>query len=213
MKFKRQEDLEIASIYDHYARYIDALFGRWTENFSHRKRAVAAMNLTPNSTVLDIGCGIGSNFKTIQRYLSGEGMIVGIDVSSESLKLARKHILRHNWRNVCLVNESISDYHSNIRYDAAICTFALEIMNNYERAIDNVYDLLKPNGSFVIIGMKLTSRLPFAWSNLLVDEVWKRAKVDSSRDVRAYIKSKAWKIEFQEECLFGFYYIILARRA
>ncbi len=208
----KPEDRRAATLYDRHARHIDVLFGRLTENSAYRKRAVAALKLANDSTVLDIGCGIGSNFRTIESYLSEKGVLVGVDVSSESLKLARKRILKHKWRNVRLANASIADYRPDIRFDAALCTFALEIMEDYERAIDNVYDLLKPGGSFVMIGMKLTSRLPYGLLNPLVDQIWRRAGVDPTRNVRPYVKCKTWEIELQEECLFGFYYILRARK-
>jgi len=80
------DDGKVKSLYDKYAKiplflYLDALFGRSTENSIYRKKAIASLKLTLNSTVLDVACGIGFNFKILESYLQNSGKIVGIDIS------------------------------------------------------------------------------------------------------------------------------------
>jgi len=157
------DEEKIRSLYDKFARFpiflkLDAFLGRATENSIYRKRAISLLNLTPGSTVLDVACGIGLNFRILESYLQGKGKIVGIDISSESLKLARKRIEKQKWSNIELVNMSITDYEPEILFDAALCTFAMEIIPNYVGAIERIYDLLKPEGGFAMIGMKLSSK-------------------------------------------------------
>lgn len=68
------DEEEVGSLYNKFASFplflqLDALFGRATENSVYRKKAIALLNLTSNSTVLDVACGIGFNFKILESYL------------------------------------------------------------------------------------------------------------------------------------------------
>lgn len=74
--------------------YLDALFGRATENSICRKKAIASLNLTDNSIVLDVACGTGLNFKIIESYLGNDGRLVGVDLSPGMLKLAERQIIK-----------------------------------------------------------------------------------------------------------------------
>ncbi len=46
--------------------------------------------LTPASTILDLGCGSG---RPVSKYLADRGhQVIGVDVSEEQIKLAKKHV-------------------------------------------------------------------------------------------------------------------------
>lgn len=203
------ENDEVGLLYDKYARaplflYLDALFHRATENSVYRKKAVASLSLTENSTVLDVACGIGFNFKIIESYLQNSGKLVGVDISSESLEVAKKRIAKHKWTNVELVSMSITDYEPEIFFDAVLCTFALEIIPHYKAAVDKIFDLMKPQGRFAMIGMKFGSLS----SNPFLEWLYKKTGIDVHRDIVPYIKSKFARIDSYEECFFGSYYIL-----
>ncbi|MGQ4915420.1 MAG: class I SAM-dependent methyltransferase [Candidatus Asgardarchaeia archaeon] len=213
----RLSDNEIKLLYDKAARYpaflhLDALLGRATEHSIYRKKAIALLKLTPNSTVLDVACGIGFNFKIIESYLQNSGKLIGIDISSESLKVAKGYVVKHGWTNVELVNTSITDYNPDIQFDAILCTYALEIISDYKAAIDNIYRLLKPQGRFAMIGMKLSSRLPYKLINPFINWLYKSGGIDVHRDIIGYIKSKFKKIDYYENCFFDFDYILSASK-
>lgn len=207
----KRKDRQVESLYDRHAKHIHVLFGGVTENLPYRRKAIARLNVGPNSSVLDVACGIGSNFKIIEKYLRNSGTLVGIDISSESLKIAKKLVAKHNWTNVQLVNTSITEYRPKKRFDAILCTFALEIIADYEAAIDNMFELLTPNGRFAMLGMKSSSVVPYKGLNALVQWVWRRAGIDSDRDLVRYIESRS-KVHSHEECFLGFYYVLSASR-
>ena len=80
-----QADKKIQALYDKYAKfplylYIDAIFGRTTEDSIYRREAVKYLKLAPGAIVLDVACGIGFNFKIIEQYLQNKGKLIGIDV-------------------------------------------------------------------------------------------------------------------------------------
>jgi ubiquinone/menaquinone biosynthesis C-methylase UbiE len=205
----RCDDEQIRTLYDRYAKPIDAMLGRATENSPYRKKAVARLDLTPNSSVLDAACGTGSNFKIIESYLQNYGTLIGIDISSKSLETAARLVAERKWTNVHLLNASIGDYKPRTRFDAILCTFALEIAAEYEKAIDNLIQLLKPSGRFAILGIKKSSASPFRGLNPFVKRVLRKACIDLERDLPRCLESRAEVLSY-EECFLGFYYVLSA---
>jgi ubiquinone/menaquinone biosynthesis C-methylase UbiE len=200
---------QIRALYDRYAKPIDALLGRATENSPYRKKAVARLDLTSSSSVLDAACGTGSNFKIIESYLQNHGTLVGIDISSKSLETAARLVAERKWKNVRLLNASIVDYKPATRFDAILCTFALEIATEYEKAVDNLLHLLKPNGRFAILGIKKSSAATYRGLNPFVKRALQKACIDLDRDLPKYLKPRAKMLSY-EECFLGFYYIVSA---
>jgi len=70
----------------------------------YREKAVSSLNLTENSIVLDVACGIGFNFRFIENYIGSNGKIVGVELSPKTVKLAKKLIVKQRWTNIELVN-------------------------------------------------------------------------------------------------------------
>ncbi|MFO7933205.1 MAG: class I SAM-dependent methyltransferase [Bacteroidales bacterium] len=200
---------KIRSIYDK-ASSIPPLFSWYAEEILtrmkiYRNKAVSLLNLTENSIVLDVACGIGFNFRFIEKYLGNNGTIVGVELSTKTVKLAKKRIVKHGWTNIELVNMSIMDYEPEILFDAIICTQAMEIIP--EAAVDKIFQLLKPQGRFSMIGMKPSSRIPYRLLNPFMEYLAKSGGIDIHRDVYKYIETKCNKVNY-EEYLGGFYYIL-----
>jgi len=208
----KREDEKVKQKYDKLAKnmafyYLTMVIGRTTENSIFRKKAINVLGLNNNSVILDAACGTGYNFKLIERYLGKKGKLVGIDISSESLRLAKALALKNNWNNIELLNMNITDYEPKILYDAVLCTYAKEIIPHFKSVIDMTYNLLKPNGIFSMIGMKLSSQFPYKYMNFFLKQIYQIWGVDVNRDIIGYVKSK-FKITFYEERFFGFYYIL-----
>jgi ubiquinone/menaquinone biosynthesis C-methylase UbiE len=55
------------------------------------------LGLTPNSRVLDVGCGTGLLAATLATYLSDQGAYYGTDVGREGIAFCRKHYRRPNF--------------------------------------------------------------------------------------------------------------------
>jgi 2-polyprenyl-3-methyl-5-hydroxy-6-metoxy-1,4-benzoquinol methylase len=189
---------------------LDGLGGRATEHSIYRKRAIASLHLADDSVVLDAACGPGLNFKVLESYLGDEGRLVGVDFAAAGLEMARKKAQRQGWTNIELVHASIVDYEPGFLFDAVLCTFALEIMPEYEAAIDKMFSLLKPQGRFAMIGMKRTARKPYTLLNPVMAWGSRVGAIDLSRDAAAYIRSKCTTVDY-EECYGGFYYILSTR--
>ncbi len=186
---------------------LDALFGRATERSIYRKQAIAALNLKEDSAVLDVACGPGFSFKIIESYLSERGKLVGVDISSGALKLARKRVEKHGWTNVQLVNQNIVDYDAGILFDAVLCTFALTIIPDYKAALERMFALLRPEGRFAMIGMKESTWKICRLFNPLMGMMSRWAGIEWGRDVAGYIRSRCRSAQYRE-CFGGWYYIL-----
>ena len=81
--------------------------------------------------------------------MQNSGKIIKIDISYESLKVAKRRTAKHKWANIELVNTSITDYESKLSFDTTLCKFALEIISDYKAAIDKIFNLLKPQGKLL----------------------------------------------------------------
>ncbi len=68
-----------------------------------RERAVPALHLQEGSRVLDIGCGTGLNFPLLLDAVGPTGHVVGVDLSSEMLGVARRKTRNAPPGNVSLI--------------------------------------------------------------------------------------------------------------
>ena len=208
----------VKALYDRSVRIplywqVDALVSRATENSIYRKRAIAALRLTADARVLDAACGTGLNFKIAESYLGEGGKLIGVDLSPGVLQVAQKRVKKHHWHNVELIDASITDFAPTTYpaaaacFDAALCTLALCIIPDYRAAIEAILALLKPEGRFAVLGMKLTTRKPYRLLNPVMEWFGKLGGIDWERDVAAYIRSRCTHVSY-EECFGGYYYVL-----
>jgi predicted TPR repeat methyltransferase len=95
-------------------------------------------------TVLDFGCGDGVTSPRLRRSLAAESC-TGVDVSSKSIELARKHFATEHIRY-----EVLADLRADSQMDLAYCNGVFHHIKPAERddAVAVVYDALKPGGLF-----------------------------------------------------------------
>ena len=119
---------------------------RWTI-LRGRRPAVAALQLTPGERVLDIGCGTGLNLPLLSSAAREDGLVVGLDLSTDLLRQARRLSLP----NVSLVCADACRPPFTGPFDAVLLTYALTIIPEWQRALEQAFRLLKPDGRLVIL--------------------------------------------------------------
>jgi ubiquinone/menaquinone biosynthesis C-methylase UbiE len=208
---------QIKAMYDRFSDHpwfweVDAVTCRATENSPYRARAIEFLNLNPEASVLDVACGTGLNFKLLQSYLQNRGKLVGVELSEKTIQLAHSRVRKHGWTNVELVEQSAADYESETHFDAALCTFAIEIIPPYRETLDAMLRAVKPGGRIAFIGFKDSSHhlfkklnLIFRWMSVLF------GGIDMDRDVRGYLLTRSREVAC-EECFGGFYYILVIEK-
>ncbi len=119
----------------------------------YRVQAIAALQLLPGETVLDVGCGTGLSFAALQDAVQARGHIVGIEPCAEMLALARERVARHHWSNVQLLADTAAAAPLRGKADAALFHFTHDVLRDAV-AIDHVLRHLKPGARIVATGLQ-----------------------------------------------------------
>jgi demethylmenaquinone methyltransferase/2-methoxy-6-polyprenyl-1,4-benzoquinol methylase len=128
--------------------------------FAYRKIGVKALNLKKGDTVVEIGCGTGLNFSLLRKQVGPKGNIIGVDLTLEILEEADKRIRRNGWQNVTLVQSDAAEYKFPGQIDGIISTFAITLVPEYDRIIQNGAAALSPNARFVVVDFKKPDKWP-----------------------------------------------------
>ena len=157
---KTTKDVLIA--YDRTAPLYDLLnkfyfFGR---DKRFRSMLTESLDLRPGYIVLDLCSGTGLDFSFITKKIKPQGMLLGVDLSSEMLKQSKKKI---GSKEIYLVRSDAANlpFYDQI-FDAILVSFCLKIIPTYEVAIEELSRVLKVNGRVgVLANHKPTEALKF----------------------------------------------------
>lgn len=90
--------------------------------------------------LLDVGCGSGY---LTRRLAEITNVCLGIDISSESIRLANKLYSADNLQFKC---SSIRDFTSELQFDACVSNMVFMSDPEWLTSMQRIYDLLKPGG-------------------------------------------------------------------
>ncbi|MET3810681.1 methyltransferase domain-containing protein [Arthrobacter sp. UYEF3] len=127
---------------------------------------IDALAPTTGQQVLDIGCGTGLNFSLLQQRVGTSGAIVGIDRSAEMLHQARRRAQARGWNNVILLQADmvlldpgtiaarIQESGGAAASDAALATYSLSLMGDWQQAWTNMNRLLSADARIGVVDMQ-----------------------------------------------------------
>lgn len=168
MTVKAELKDEIRSIYrkraDNYDFTANLYYLIGYPEWKYRREAVAALNLQPGDTVVEIGCGTGLNFGLLQEAIGPEGRIIGVDLTDAMLKQAQSRVARKGWQNVDLVQADAATYTFPQGVNGILSTFALSLIPEAGNIIRRGSEALAPGGRWVVVDLKI----PDAWPSWLV---------------------------------------------
>lgn len=108
----------------------------------------ALFSLLPNlkgKSIMDLGCGYGENCKEFSRL--GAIKVLGIDISEKMLQVANQE---NKCANVNFMKISMNDLSAiNKKYDVVVSSLAVHYIENLDRLLSSVYDLLTDDGYFI----------------------------------------------------------------
>ena len=138
------------------------------------------VDLSEESLVLDFGCGMGRIAKELIEQFNCT--VFGVDISKSMLHFAKQYV--NNTRFFPL-----STYTLKNTIDVCISIFCLQHVESPAKEIDNLVDVLKPNGYFIL----LNEHKRFVPTNVDKERyvIWE----NDGFDVIEYVKTKLTLIE------------------
>ena len=115
--------------------------------------AIRRLDLKPGESVLDLGCGTGLSFDTLQQGVGPEGRIIGVELSPEMLEIAHEKVERNGWENVTLIQGDAQTVKVPGPLDAVLAFFVPEILIS-PPAVTRAMDSMNPGGRLVAAGVK-----------------------------------------------------------
>lgn len=124
-----------------------------------RQAAIKELRLQAGNAVLEVACGNGLNFESIERKIGSEGRLIGIDYSTGMLEQARKKVRKHKWGNIHLIREDarrlsagLLKQHAGIeKVDRVLCALGFSVVPDWKDVFEKSYELLKEGGRYAIL--------------------------------------------------------------
>lgn len=105
----------------------------------------------PDSAVLEAGCGVGAQTVTLAANSPG-ARITSVDISGESLALARARVAAEGQSNVTFRQADLFNLpFPKASFDHVFVCFVLEHLTEPLNALKTLRDMLKPGGTITII--------------------------------------------------------------
>ncbi len=160
-----------------------------------RKLEITRDFLTPDSEVLEFGCGTGS---TAIAHAPCAGHILALDISPEMLRIAREKAAAAGVANITFEERGVEDYEApEGSYDVVMCHSLLHLLDDRDAAIAKIHALLKPGGIFISSTMCISDGLGFMRPILPLGRIlglFPVVKVFSSDSLRGAIESAGFEI-------------------
>jgi SAM-dependent methyltransferase len=109
---------------------------------------IRSAGITSGQTVLDVATGAGEPALTIAKIIGPAGKVVGVDLSSEMLQIAKERAASQGITNVVfqvVEDESLSMFQDNT-FDSVVCRHGLMFMPDPVKALKAFLRVLKPGG-------------------------------------------------------------------
>jgi ubiquinone/menaquinone biosynthesis C-methylase UbiE len=141
----------IESIYDKRAPAYDT-----ADHPCHRRQAadyIKCMDLQSGMTILDLACGTGGVTLPAKRAVGAEGKVIGIDISSASLSIAKEKAKKEDL-DITFIHHDINalDTVPEVaveEFDRISCAAAFVLLEDPDEAVKKWTKLLKPNGRLI----------------------------------------------------------------
>ncbi len=113
---------------------------RWLEKFG----------FSEDNSVLEIGCGIGTQTQVMLQYLSEDAKVTSVDISDESIAIAKKRLAKYS--NLTLIAGDITELEISEKFDVIVLPDVIEHipLDLHDGLFNKLSKLLNPDG-FILI--------------------------------------------------------------
>lgn len=149
----------------------------------------ALIKISQGQTVVDLGSGAGFDAFITARHVGDSGRVIGIDLSDDMLKLARKNAAKGKYTNVEFLKGDIEDLplESSIT-DHVISNCVINLSLRKDKVYQEAYRILKPGGRLSISDIVLERELPDFIKDSLVGHLACVAGAEKLENYLEYIK-------------------------
>ncbi len=138
-----------------WARYYDLVVGIISLGRERKFRQVALdlVDLEPRMQVLDVGCGTGSLAIAAKQRIGNDGMVVGIDPSSNMVNLAQEKAQKEKVEASFQVGVIENIDFPDSQFDLVLSSLMMHHLPDElkKEGLQEVLRVLKPNGILLII--------------------------------------------------------------
>lgn len=126
-----------------------------------RKKVVAIVNEAHPQTILDIATGTGD--LAINLAQTNADKIIGLDISSGMLDIGKVKIKKQALENTIemVLGDSENMPFEDNSFDAITVAFGVRNFETLDKGLKEIYRVLKPNGTFVILETSMPTKTPF----------------------------------------------------
>ena len=115
----------------------------------HTAWLLDAVGVAPGSRCIDVGCGGGHVSRELARRVGPNGRVVGIDLDSDVVSLARADAQREGLTNLCFEVGDAAGLDPG-DYDLAYCRFLLSHVNSPAEVLQSITATVRPGGGVIL---------------------------------------------------------------
>ena len=199
------------------------VWDRWSDYYGQSERdfgplldeAVQRLGLEAGDSVLEIGCGPGTNFERLLDLVGPDGRVVAVDFSPEMVAKARDRVAQHGWDNVDVIRADATQVRLDAeRFDAALASLSMSVMPDATAAARRVHEALVPGGRFVVFDLRTVPSGPLRVVNPFLSLFYRWfANWNADEDVLAAVTDVFGAVDVEETYAAGACYRAVAQKS